>query len=160
MHIKTHFLNFAVRITTNNFAIQDNTIPLNTTFINKLRSQHAAILVSKFSLADNCSFQLLADERCRWLTDDRSRSLRLMKKKRKKKKLQQSNLHKSKTLHINSISSLKNLHLNYNLTTHPVISSKHSNVYTLSERCNDCNVIKIFKKRRKESSFDTMTFLL
>ena len=157
MHIKTHFLNFAERITTNNFAIQDNTIPLNTTFI---RSQHAAILVCKFSLADYCSFQLLADERCRWLTDDRSHLLRLMKKKRKKKKIQQSNLHKSKTLYIRIISSSKNLHLNHILTTHPVISSKHSNVYSLSERCNDCNVIKIFKKRRKESSFDTMTFLL
>ena len=160
MHIKTHFLNFAVRITTNNFVIQDNTIPLNTTFTNKLRSQHAAILVSKFSLADNCSFQLLADERCRWLSDDRSHLLRLMKKKRKKKKIQQINLHKSKTLNINTISSSKSLHLNHILSTRPVISSKHSNVYSLSERCNDCNVIKIFKKRLKESSFDTMTFLL
>ena len=149
MHIKTHFLNFAVRITTNNFAIQDNTIPLNTTFSNKLRSHHAAILVSKFSPADYCSVQLLADKRCRWLTDDRSHLWFLMKKKRKKKKRKVSNLHKTKTLYIKSISSSKNLHQNHSLTTHPVINSIHSNVSSFCERCNDCNVIKIFKKRRR-----------
>ena len=146
---KTHFLHFAVRFINNSFAIYDHTIPLNTTFSNKLRSRHAAIRVSKFSPANNRSVQLLADERCRWLTDNRSHLIRLIRKKRKKKTIKTLYLHKSKTLYIQSSSSYKNLHQNYSLTTHPVINSIHSNVSSFSERCNDCNVIKLFKTRRK-----------
>ena len=151
MHIKTKFLNFSARIPNHNFVIEDCTISLNTTFINKLRSHHAAIGVSKLSPANNCSVQLLADERCRWLTDNRSHLLRLMRKKRKKKKIKRCklNLYKIKTSNIHSFSSSTYLHQNYSLTTHPVINSIDSSESLFCERCNDCNVMKLFKKRRK-----------
>ena len=118
---------------------------LFATTLNNVRNHHAAVLVSKYSFANHCSVQLLADQRCRWLTY-RCHLWRLMRKRKRKKKLNSNSqyCHKKKT----DSFSTNFLHY-FKKTTQPVIKKSRSNVLLLSERCNDCKVIKLFKKRRK-----------
>ena len=120
---------------------------LFATSLNKLRNRHAAVLISKYSLTNHRSVQLLADKRCRWLTHW-CHLLRLMRKKRRKKKL-----NKNRTFfHKKNSDSFSTIFQHYYIrTTQPVINNSINNISHFCDRCNDCKVIKLFKKRRKYS---------
>ena len=126
------------------FSIYKRLLQLFATTLPKFEHHHAAIRVSKFALTNYCSVQLLADKRCRWL-NCQCHLLRLMRKKRKKKKLKYQN-----DVHKKSKATFSTIFLHYYClrTTQPVIISIN-NKTSVIERCNDCKVIKLFKKRRK-----------
>ena len=123
--------------------LKTNPIPFATS-LHELRSNHAAVLVSKFPFANHRSVQFLADKRCRWLTN-RSYLFRLMRKKRRKKKLKKNLEHLYKKNKV----SFSTFFLHYYFkTTKPVIDLIN-NISPFCDRCNDCKVVKLFKKRRK-----------
>ena len=105
---------------------------------------HVTVPISKCTSSNPCPIQLLADERCRWLTH-RSYLMHLIRKKEKKKKLKSN-----KRFYTHYSSFIFIILLQCNLKpTRPVIDNSIDNKFPFSERCNDCNVIKQFKKRRK-----------
>lgn len=121
-----------------------------TTSSQTFDSHHAAILVSEPSFTNYCPVQLLADKRCRWLLSQ-CHLLGLMQKKRKKKKLK-NHTH----IHEKSKPTFSTNFSHYCLkTTQPVIVSIN-NITSFVDRCNDCKVIKVFKKRRKYSQLQNV----
>ena len=123
------------------FVINKTLVPINTSF-SKFKSHHAAVFVSKYSSTNCCSIQLLAGKRCRWYMC-RCHLLCLIRKKEKKKKLKNpQNIYDTFKTHHSII-----LVYYCSRTTQPVIVSMN---ICLFGRCNDCKVIKLFKKRRKK----------
>jgi hypothetical protein len=70
----------------------------------------------------------------------------LMQKKRRKKKLNKNRIY----FHKKNKDSFSTIFLHfYKRTTQPVINNSINNISPFCDRCNDCKVIKLFKKRRK-----------
>lgn len=116
---------------------------ITTTLTKNHKRSHAARIVSKSSIANCGAIQLLADKRCRWLICQ-CHNLRLTRWQRRKKKARSRTNAKENAIAISS-----NPFLYYSLKKSEPVAFTIGNTIPIFGRCNDCKVIKLFKKRRK-----------